>query len=131
MTTHPAQDRRYLARETRRAGIRRKAGPYVNDARKLLVESRSPLDSFTKLWDRMEEEYEPKHRHWTNIGSFIHEFYPRFEVGLDLEQHLAVRKPQASILCCYRIEGFSSLNPKHIAEVCQLHDRVHFPNAVF
>lgn len=131
LTSHPTQDRKFLSRIMKRRGIRGKAGSFVHDAKKLFVESPDPVASFVELWDKMEKEYEPERHRWTNIGSFLHEFYPRFGVVLDIEHLLRRRRPPAAVLCCYWNEGFSSLDPKDILELFALHDRVHFRTAVF
>ena len=62
------------------------------------------------------------------IGDWTHAAYDRFEVILAVERR---EKGTTNNVCCYRGEGFWSLPPEQIAEVCELHDRVIFGPVVF
>jgi hypothetical protein len=61
------------------------------------------------------------------IGDWAHTVYDRFELMLAVER---TEKGSANHVCCYRGEGFWSLTPEHIAEICELHDRVILRPAV-
>lgn len=131
ITAHPAKDRRFLAGIAGAAGGRRKPRLFVYDAKELLVGSSDPTAAFSELWDEMEKQHEPVRQGWTNIGCFVDEFYSRLSIVIDMERILNRRLPPADIFCYYSDKGFSSLEPKQILELFELHDNVRFPGAVF
>ena len=59
------------------------------------------------------------------VADWLHLVYDRFDVGLEVETwHVRERTP--NLICCYRGEGFWSLDVKQIARVLELHDRTLF-----
>jgi hypothetical protein len=64
------------------------------------------------------------------VGDWFHQVYNRFEVGLAVERHHTLSKVR-NMICCYRGEGFWSLDVIHLARVFDLHDRVIFGTTIF
>lgn len=62
------------------------------------------------------------------VGNWLHECYRRFDVGLEVEEG---EEGSRDLICCYRSEGFWSLDVKHIARIFELHDRIMFGSAGF
>jgi hypothetical protein len=128
----PVEDSKFLKGVMRRAGgPKGELGPMVSDARDLLLESPDPLQSFLDLWGQMKDEYQPRPHGWTNIGCFPHLFYNRPEILLGMERWLNLDSPPAEIICCYRNEGFCSLDPIVTLELLETHQRVQFRTVVF
>ena len=57
------------------------------------------------------------------VGDWLHQVYDRFGVGLEVEEAEA-RRGMRNLICCYRQEGFWSLDCEQIARTFELHEQV-------
>jgi hypothetical protein len=55
------------------------------------------------------------------IGDFSKILYDRFHIKLDLEEASEELSDSVHVICCYKAEGFWSLDPSDIAKVFELH----------
>ena len=57
------------------------------------------------------------------VGDWLHQVYDRFGVGLAVEEEETERGVR-NMICCYRQEGFWSLDCEQIARAFELHEQV-------
>jgi hypothetical protein len=69
-----------------------------------------------------------KERRGLVIGDWLHRVYDEFEIGLEVEE---VVRDSVNLVCCYRGEGFWSMDINHLARLFEMHDRIMFGTDVF
>ena len=62
------------------------------------------------------------------IGDWAYQVYDAFQTALGVEEAL---ERKFNLVCCYRGEGFCSLNPRQIARILELHHQVLFGSTLF
>jgi hypothetical protein len=104
----------------------------VDDAAALHTRGRTPEDSYFRLFEANRRKFESgRYGSWTHMGDWAHTFYHRIENVMDIERSLARQKGERIIFCCFREEGFASLNLAVLVELLELHNQVIFPAKTF
>jgi hypothetical protein len=104
----------------------------VRNAAALHARGRTIEDSFSRLFEINQKKFDSGgYRSWTQVADWAYKFYPQVEEVLRVERSLARRGGNLSVYCCFRKEGFASLDPGVIAELMELHHQVIFPATTF
>jgi hypothetical protein len=95
------------------------------DMERLLRDKRRSAEEITSAITSPSRGERPR----LTVGDWLHLVYGRFHVGLAVEEEEA-RRGVRNLICCFRSEGFWSLDVKHISRILELHDEVVFGNTV-
>ena len=116
----------------KRYGSLKRKALIVDDAAALHTRGRTPEDSYFRLFEANRRKFESgRYGSWTHIGDWAHTFYNRIEDVMDIERSLARQEGELITFCCFREEGFASLNLAVITELMELHNQVIFPATTF
>jgi hypothetical protein len=113
-------DAKLFRGKMKKAGLRGLPPPVMVDVVDLLKNVQDPSNELLSIIDRAHRGAKAASPALI-VGDWAHAVYDRFEVMLAVERE---ERGALNHICCYRGEGFWSLAPEQIAEVCELHDRV-------
>lgn len=120
LSAQPEIDARFFGRKTKTAATHRyQSPPTICDAREFSSGGRNPSDEVVALW-KSAQKRAPSATPPIMVGDYAHLVYDRFEVILDIETK--VDAESFSPICCYREEGFWSLDPKQIIGIFETHE---------
>jgi hypothetical protein len=104
----------------------------VLDAAVLQARGRTMEDSFSGLIEANQKKFDlGRYGGWTQVADWAYKFYPQVETVLQVERSLARRGGNLCVYCCFRAEGFASLDPGVIVELMELHHQIIFPATTF
>ena len=89
-----------------------------------------PVGKFFELENETMRNLKNKTGHCTQLGDWAHLMYKKVEPLVEIERGINDLDGLDSVICCYRIEGFSSINLRHVAQLVELHSRIVFRSFV-
>jgi hypothetical protein len=129
LSVRPEIDRRFFEKMTKKAAARRHPPqPSVYDARRISSGSRDPTEEVLSIFKDALKQSSGSSAPML-IGDWGHLRYDNFETILNLERRL--EEESLSPICCYRNEGFCSLDPKQIIGVLETHRKTFFGSTKF
>lgn len=124
----PEVDAKFFGRRARSEGPRqRHSRQVIYDAAEFATRT-DPSDDVLSIWRdalRSSGGSSPP----IMIADWAHLCYDRFETIMKVERMLEAES--ISPICCYNVEGFCSLDPKHIIGVLETHGRTLFGSTIF
>jgi len=112
-----------------RKGIARGTRPNASviDVRETLARKKDPSSGIISILKEARRN-KPLGSRVLVIGDWMHQTYDDIGVALTVEES---ESNEPNTICCYREEGFWSLDCEQIARVFELHRRVVFGSSVF
>jgi hypothetical protein len=127
LSAQPEDDSRSFGSMMRRHRGGGKESLSVIDVRRVLAEKRNPARGIRSLLSDARRSGKGA-RSPLIVGDWTHRVYDTFQTALQVEE---AEERTSNLVCCYRGEGFWSLNTGSIATIFELHRRVLFGSTVF
>jgi hypothetical protein len=131
LSAQPHSDTRCFRNKMKRsATLRGRPSPVVVDVSDM-ANSRNPLSDVQSGLKEALGDF-PEGSTPLVIADWTHQVYDRFSICLEDEEEMErmLEKMTLNLVCCYRAEGFWSLDTKGIARLFELHRRVLFGSTV-
>jgi hypothetical protein len=128
LSAQPETDANFFrSREKRKTGRRALPHASVVDVTRALSKHADPTGSIMSLLKKARSGRQ-KGSHALIIGDWAHQTYGDIHVALAVEES---ESREDNAICCYREEGFWSLECEQIARIFELHRRVMFGSSIF
>ncbi len=99
----------------------------IKNSGELFAKGVDPTARFFDLQGEIKEQVKARnYGRWIQIGDWPHLMYKNVESLIKIERSFTDYVGFDSLFCCYRVEGFCSLHPKHVAQLVEVHDRFVF-----
>ncbi|MDE1852472.1 MAG: hypothetical protein KGI38_01860 [Thaumarchaeota archaeon] len=128
MSAQPAEDAKFFNRKARIQARRLRLPPSTYDVREILSRNPDPSDEILSTFKAARRNSPPGFPPLI-IGDWAHLSYDDFDAVLNTERK--VEEASLTAICCYRQEGFYSLDPKQIIGVFETHRQTLLGSATF
>ncbi len=88
-----------------------------------VASSSDPVSRYFDLLSETKRHFKNKPGHFIEVTDYAHLLYENVEPLVKIESGVNDFEGLDSVLCCYRIEGFCSLDLKDMAQLVGLHSR--------
>jgi hypothetical protein len=102
----------------------------IKNPNQFLVTDSDPVAGFFELLSEIRRQLKNNTGRWVQMGDWVHLLYENVEPLVKIEHGINDIKGLDSVLCCYRIEGFCTLDLKYVAQLAEAHNRIAFQTSM-
>lgn len=118
-----------LARQVKELS-RRPTRFLTEDSNEWVSRSRDPAKRFFELESETMAQLKGERRQKIQVGDWVHLMYGNVESLVEIEQGINDIEGVDLMVCCYRIDGLSSLDLRSIAYLVELHSAIAFRTSI-